>query len=216
VANTNVPPAVLSTHIEETIRSIARLEAEHDENATPLQLAVDRVTALLSHPWFIGVLTAVVVGWISLNLLAAPLGYRPIDPPPFSWLGGAVSLVSLYMVVSILVTQQREDLLARHRELLILELAILSEQKIAKVIQLLEENRRDNPLIRNRVDQEAETMARPADPRSVSTPSRGTRRKSAARRTAPCAWISQQLDAAGPSRTARCVLPPGCSGDSQF
>jgi uncharacterized membrane protein len=177
VANTNVPPAVLSTHIEETIRSIARLEAEHDENATPLQLAVDRVTALLSHPWFIGVLTAVVVGWISLNLLAAPLGYRPIDPPPFSWLGGAVSLVSLYMVVSILVTQQREDLLARHRELLILELAILSEQKIAKVIQLLEENRRDNPLIRNRVDQEAETMARPADPRSVLDAIKGNTEK---------------------------------------
>ena len=125
------------------------------------------MTALLGRPRFIGVLTVIVVGWISLNLLAAPLGYRPVDPPPFSWLGGAVSLVSLYMVVLILATQQREDQLARHRELLILELAILSEQKTAKVIQLLEENRRDNPLIRNRVDQEAETMAQPADPQSV-------------------------------------------------
>jgi uncharacterized membrane protein len=48
-----------------------------------------------------------------------------------------------------------------------LELAILSEQKTAKVIQLLEESRRDNPLILNRVDQEAEAMAQPADPQSV-------------------------------------------------
>jgi hypothetical protein len=48
-----------------------------------------------------------------------------------------------------------------------LELAILSEQKTAKVIQLLEETRRDNPLIHNRVDQEAEAMAQPADPQSV-------------------------------------------------
>jgi uncharacterized membrane protein len=48
-----------------------------------------------------------------------------------------------------------------------LELAILSEQKTAKVIQLLEESRRDNPLIRSRVDQEAEAMAQPADPQSV-------------------------------------------------
>jgi uncharacterized membrane protein len=113
------------------------------------------------------VLTVNVVGWIDLNLLAAALGHRPIDPPPFSWLGGAVSLVSLYMVVLILATQQREDQLAQHRELLILELAILSEQKTAKVIQLLEEFRRDNPLIRNRVDQEADAMAQPADPQSV-------------------------------------------------
>ena len=43
----------------------------------------------------------------------------------------------------------------------------MSEQKTAKVIQLLEESRRDNPLIRDRVDQEAEAMAQPADPQSV-------------------------------------------------
>jgi uncharacterized membrane protein len=67
----------------------------------------------------------------------------------------------------ILATQQREYQLAQLREQLTLELAILSEQKTAKVIQLLEESRRDNPLIRNRVDQEAEAMAQPADPQSV-------------------------------------------------
>ena len=70
-------------------------------------------------------------------------------------------------MVLILATQRREDQLAQHREQLILELAILSEQKTTKVIQLLEESRRDNPLIRDRVDQEAEAMAQPADPQSV-------------------------------------------------
>jgi uncharacterized membrane protein len=65
-----------------------------------------------------------VVGRASLNLLATVLGYRPIDPPPFSGLGGAVSLVSLYMVVLILASQRREDQLAQHREHFILELAI--------------------------------------------------------------------------------------------
>jgi uncharacterized membrane protein len=125
------------------------------------------MTALLGRPGFIGVLTVIVVGWIGLNLLAAALGYRPIDPPPFPWLGGAVSLLSLYMVVLILATQRHEDQLAQHREQLSLELLVLSEQKTAKVIQLLEESRRDNPLIRNRVDQEADAMAEPADPSSV-------------------------------------------------
>jgi uncharacterized membrane protein len=48
-----------------------------------------------------------------------------------------------------------------------LELVILSEQKTAKVIQLLEEIRRDNPLIHNRVDQDADAMAQPTDPSSV-------------------------------------------------
>ena len=74
---------------------------------------------------------------------------------------------SLYTVVLILATQRREYQLAQLREQLTLELAILSEQETAKVIQLLEESRRDNPLIRDRVDQEAEAMAQPADPQSV-------------------------------------------------
>jgi uncharacterized membrane protein len=85
------------------------------------------------------VLTVIVAGWISLNLLAGALGYRPVDPPPFSGLTGAVSLASLYMVGLILATQRRENQLAQLREQLNLELAILSEQKTAKVIQLLEE-----------------------------------------------------------------------------
>jgi uncharacterized membrane protein len=166
MADTNVPPPILSAHIEEAVRSIAQLQADHREKATPLQRSVDRVTAVLGRPGFIVVLTVFVFGWISLNLLAATNGYPFIDSPPFPWLGTEVSLVSLCMVVVILATQ-REDQLGRRRELLILELAILGEQKTAKVIELLEEVRRDNPLIRDRVDQEADVMAQPADAKSV-------------------------------------------------
>ena len=54
--------------------------------------------------------------------------------------------------------------LAEHREQMTLELVILSEQKLAKIIQLLEESRRDNPLLDNRVDASADAMATPADP----------------------------------------------------
>jgi uncharacterized membrane protein len=104
MAGINAPLPLLPAHIEETIRSIARLHAEHHQNATQLQRAVDRVTTLLSRPRFIGVLSVIAAAWISLNLLAAALGYRPIDPPPFSGLGSAVSLVSLYLVVVILTT----------------------------------------------------------------------------------------------------------------
>jgi len=167
VADTNLPPPVVPAHIEETIRSIARLHAEHHENATKLQRAVDRMTALLGRPGFIGLLTVVVAGWIGVNLLIIALGHRAIDPPPFAWLQGAVSLVSLYMVFLILVTQRRADQFSQHREQLILELAMLGEQKTTKVIQLLEESRRDNPFLVNRIDRQAEAMAQPADAQAV-------------------------------------------------
>jgi uncharacterized membrane protein len=125
------------------------------------------MTALLARPGSIAALTVLLAGWIGFNLLAPALGHRPLDPPPFSWLETAVSVLSLYMVVLILATQRREDQLAQHREQLILELALLSEQKTTKVIQLLEESRRDNPAIHDRIDREAEEMAKTADPQSV-------------------------------------------------
>jgi uncharacterized membrane protein len=159
--------SILPIHIEETIQSIVRLHAEHRANATQHQRVVDRITSLLSRPVFIAVLTIVVVGWVSLNGVAVTLGYRPLDPPPFSWLSGAASLASLYLVVLILTTQRRDDRLTQRRELLNLELAILSEQKTAKVVALLEELRRDSPAVHDRVDKQADVMARPADPQSV-------------------------------------------------
>ena len=61
-------------------------------------------------------LIIIAADWIRLNLLAAAFGYHPIDPPPFSELEVAVSLVSLYMVVLILTTQRREYQLVQLRE----------------------------------------------------------------------------------------------------
>jgi uncharacterized membrane protein len=48
-----------------------------------------------------------------------------------------------------------------------LELTILTEQKVAKIIELVEELRRDSPQVRDRVDSEARDMATKADPHAV-------------------------------------------------
>jgi uncharacterized membrane protein len=113
IAETNAPLPPLPAHIEETIRLISQLRAEHHQNATPVRRAFDRITTLVGRPGFLGVLAIIVASWISLNLLAGALGYRPIDPPPFSGLEVAVSLASLFMVILILATQRREDQLAQ-------------------------------------------------------------------------------------------------------
>ena len=73
----------LPAHIEETVRSLAQLHADHHQDATPHERALARTTALLARPRFIGGLAIVVAAWMTLNLLAAPLGYPAFDPPPF-------------------------------------------------------------------------------------------------------------------------------------
>jgi uncharacterized membrane protein len=160
-------PRRFPDHIDEAVRSIAQLHSEHHGGATAPQRLVNRISAVIARPYFIALLAVGVAVWIGANLAAMTLGRSAIDPPAFSWLQGAVNLLSLFIVTLVLVAQKHEDELNAQREILTLELAILSERKIAKVIELLEELRRDSPHVVDRVDQQAEQMAQPADAQSV-------------------------------------------------
>ena len=59
---TDTASSVLPVHIEETIQSIAGLNAEHRANATHHQRFVDRITSLLGRVSFIAALTTFVAG----------------------------------------------------------------------------------------------------------------------------------------------------------
>jgi uncharacterized membrane protein len=156
-----------STHVEDTVRALAELRQEHERKATTLQRVMGRLTGGAASPGFIILLTAILIFWIAINSALFFLGKKNVDVPPFFWMQGAVSLAALYMTVLILATQRRENELASHHEHLTLELAILSEQKTAKIIALLEELRQDHPDIHDRIDREAAALSEPADPQSV-------------------------------------------------
>lgn len=159
-----------TAHIEKTVEAIARLHADHHQRATPFQRFTEDLTARVGQSTTIAWLTIAVICWVCINLALLSLGREPLDRPPFAWLQGAMGLAALYTTVLILSTQRRDDELTRHREHMTLELAILSEQKAAKIIQLLEELRRDHPSIHNRLDKEAHTMSTPADVLAVMKP----------------------------------------------
>jgi len=120
-------------------------------------------------------MTALIVAWVLLNLGLIATGHSAVDEPPFFWLQGTVALTALYMTVFILTTQRREDELAGVRDQLTLELSILSEQKSAKIIALLEELRRDDPNISDRRDDDADALSTPADPDTVIDALKGTK-----------------------------------------
>jgi len=93
---------ILPAHIEDTIQRIARLQAEHRRNATPLQRTVEQATALIGRTTFVGGLTIVLVLWIAGNVVAAQLRWPTLDAPPFNWLQGAAGVLALYITVFIL------------------------------------------------------------------------------------------------------------------
>lgn len=153
--------------LDEDVQAISDLHAQHYQKATRIQRLLDGAVAHLSHPILLMILTLLFVGWISINLAIIWNGGVAFDPPPFPWLQDATSIIAVYIAVLILTTQRREDELARHRDHLMLELAILSERKNAKIIGLLEELRRDSPLVQDRIDDDATALEKPADPGAV-------------------------------------------------
>ncbi len=105
--------------------------------------------------------------WILANILARQYGLRVLDPPPFSWLQGIVGLGALFTTIVVLIKQNRLAKMEDRRAHLELQVNLLTEQKVTKIINLIEELRRDLPMIRNRHDAEATAFQLPTDPESV-------------------------------------------------
>ena len=166
-SSTFLPIAPLPEHISQNIDTIIELHTRNEKNVPRHQRAVEAVSAFFGRPTFLYSILLVIVLWVVPNVLPRRFGVRQFDPPPFAWLEFSVSIGSLLITTGVLITQNRQEKLAEQRAQLTLQLNLLSEQKIAKLIDLIEELRRDLPNVRNRYDREAEVMKEAADPNVV-------------------------------------------------
>ena len=162
------PETELPHHISQHVDTVAALHERGESGVSLHQRTIEKVTANLGRPLFLNLMLAVIAVWIGVNLAPHELGWRePVDVPPFFWLQGLNGLLALLLAILILITQNRQARLAERRAQLDLQVNLLAEQKIAKLIALVEELRRDIPSVRNRVDLEAEAMAEATDAGAV-------------------------------------------------
>ena len=153
----------LPAHLEEAVQSIALLDNAHRKNASRLERLVDFASTQVSRPACLILISGASLLWVVSNLMLTAVGLPSFDPPPFAWGNDALSFLALVMAVMIVTTQRRAGLLSERREQLTLELTLLTEQKTAKIIALIEEIRRESPQLTNRVDSQASAMSAPAD-----------------------------------------------------
>lgn len=151
----------------QSVHALAHLHELAEQEITRHQRRIETMISSLSRPRTLYVLLAAVALWVTYNLGAPLLGGRCLDPPPFFWLQGVVGLAALLLTTMVLIKQQRQGKIAARRALLDLHVNLLSEQKVAKLIALMEELRRDLPLVHNRADPQAEAMCRPLDAQAV-------------------------------------------------
>ena len=157
----------LSEQVVRNVETIFTLREKADETIGKHQKVIERGTQEIGCARTIYLTMLVVVIWVTFNTAAPYFSMRPPDPPPFSWLQGVVGLCALFMTTMILTTQNRHAAHADQRAHLDLQVNLLAEQKVAKLIALVEELRRDLPNVHDRHDPIAKAMTQAVDPTAV-------------------------------------------------
>jgi uncharacterized membrane protein len=158
-------PASISQNIE----AISEYYKRQDLRTGRAQRLLERLGDAIGRPLFFGVIAIFVPAWILVNVVAPRIGMAAFDPPPFSGLQGIVSLAALLITTIVLIGQNRLTKLEQRRGQLELQVNILTEQKTTTLIRLLEELRRDLPMVHDRHDPDAATHQVPTDTTQILT-----------------------------------------------
>src|SRR5664279_4418286 len=170
-APTAPPPAAEETPIDaerdqvsQNIEAVLEFYTREEQKITRSQRILERISNFVGRPVFIGFILVFVAVWMVANAVLHRLGMAEFDPAPFPWLQGIVGLGALLTATVVLTKQNRLAKLAEQREHLDLKVTLLTEQKAAKLIDLLEELRRDLPNVSNRHDPEAAALQQSMNP----------------------------------------------------
>lgn len=153
--------------MNENMEAVLDFYAREDEKLSRLQRTLERIGCYISKPLFLIFILLFVLAWIGGNLLLRHYSIPSFDPAPFHYLQGMIGLGALLATTIVLSKQDRLSRLEEQRAHLDLKVNLLTEQKTARLIFLLEELRSDLPNVRHRSDLEATEFKRVMNPEQV-------------------------------------------------
>ena len=164
VSEPGEPQSGEEDQVTQNIAAVSGFYSREQQKLSASQRAMERFSEFVGCPRFLALILVFVAAWIAAN---AGLDYWhgvAFDPPPFEWLQGIIGLSALLTTTIVLTRQNRLARLAEQRAHLDLTLTLLTEQKAAKLIHLLEELRRDLPNVRDRHDSDAKALQQSMSP----------------------------------------------------
>ncbi len=160
----DIPVESERDQISQNIEAVLEFYNREEQKISNSQRILERISNFIGQPIFLGIILIFVALWVFANVVLLQLGLAAFDPPPFIWLQGIVGLGALLTATIVLTKQNRLAKLAERRAHLDLKVTLLIEQKAAKLIDLLEELRRDLPNVKNRHDSEAAALQQSMNP----------------------------------------------------
>lgn len=133
-AKQEITPELSTTRSRQQV--IESIEARLNEKRTFTEKLADNLVHWFGGISFVILNMAIFVIWILLNTGIIP-DIEPFDPFPFILLTMIVSLEAIFLSIFVLMSQNRESRISDLREEIDLQVNMIAEQEITKIIHLI-------------------------------------------------------------------------------
>ena len=124
-----------SQEIRQYPKGVKSIKAKADEKRSLIEIVIDRATALLGSNLFLVVNVLIFITWIVINTGLIPW-IQPFDKS-FSLLTTIASLEAIILAILVLTSQNRAAKVADLREEVQLQVNILTEEEITRMMWML-------------------------------------------------------------------------------
>lgn len=155
-----MPSEPLPAPARKNVEAIARVERALAHRGSPVEHAGDRVARFFGSLWFIAAHAVAIAGWVWLNT-GRPPDAPGFDPYPFPLLGLVVGVEFIVLTAFVLMNQAAQARRQEHWGHLTLQVDLLAEQEMTKVLQTLDLVCRKLGVEPPSADPEAGELARP-------------------------------------------------------
>jgi uncharacterized membrane protein len=157
---------VLPEHVLKNVETIASHQERRTQGVTADRRILNKIAGFLARPGFLYFQIGFFAVWIGCTNLAER-NLIAKNFPLFDLHFHGLEVASLLISTEVLIAQAHQEKMEEERSHLTLQLNLVTEQKIAKLISLVEELRTDLPNVKNRNDEEAEAMKQAIDPQAI-------------------------------------------------
>lgn len=145
---------------QKNIRTVAELEREAARQRSFPERASEAVAAFMGSMKFVLGNAILVLVWVLVNVGFAP-GIRVFDPYPFGILVLLISTEAVFLALFVLISQNRMTREVNHRAHLDLQIGMLAEAEITKVLEMLHDLRQRMGFDPGIEDEELKRLAEP-------------------------------------------------------
>jgi uncharacterized membrane protein len=128
---------LLSALTQKNVDVIAQLEKAANDKRQKTDIIADAISAFVGSMRFVYIHVIWFGLWIMWNVPWLLPKTWHFDPFPFTFLTFVVSLEAIFLSTFILISQNHEELLARRRNHLDLQINLLSEQENSQILKML-------------------------------------------------------------------------------